>query len=883
MSTPLISSAPPVAAHTESVGAPKIRAVLVCDLVDSTALVERIGDSAAAALWRRHDRIARDLVHRHGGREIDKTDGFLILFERAIEAVAFALAYQRALKTLGEDCGEPLRARVGIHVGEVLMWPNSVHDIADGAKTHEVEGLAKPVAARLMALALPGQILMSGIAFGLAQRAAVELDTPTEARWVEHGRYRFKGLPTTTKVHEVGEPGLAPLTAPPSGPKAQRAIPWWRRPATLAVEAVAVLAAVGIGLALTMRAQPVIAFAERDWVVLGDVRNLTGESLLDDSLATAFQISMEQSRHVNVLPELKLQAALARMQRPPGTTLDREVASEIALREGARAVILPTVAEIGGRVRVSAELVDPRTQTTVYAESADGIGVDSTLNSIDLVTQQLRGRLGEALKAIERDSMPLPQVTSASLDALRAYALGEAAYAQSRLDEARTSYQHALHLDPQFALASIGLARIEVRTDHLEAGLKHAEQARSWQDRLTERDALYVDAWIASFGKPEPAAQKWRLMGSMYPDFHTAHYNEALAEHLMLNRQGECERIAAMADQPQYAYRGDAVYLRATCLTADNRLAEAVTEFARADELGVYGSGLFHTYALVAADRVPEALARLDAMDESLAPNADWDKALARALIALDQGQHDAARSHLDELAATTYGAGSRGTSVRDLANLSFSLLHGDQDAFRAILPLAMERATIDLQNDSDAERRRGLYSALALGYLAARGGFVAQAEALLDQTAGLAETSEFPLQQQLAKLVRAQVALSKGQHDEALRLLQQDAAEPLLLQWHVTRLATLKALGQTAEARRAADELSQARGQAFSESGISPGLRVQNIVDVSMALLTAAELAAAEGENPTVHARLRAFEARWTERQWPDSIRSRVGAIRPE
>ena len=42
------------------------------------------------------------------------------------------------------------------------------------------------------------------------------------------------------------------------------------------------------------------------------------------------------------------------------------------MRDGARAVILPTVSEVGGRVRVSAEVIDPHTQTTVYAESADG-------------------------------------------------------------------------------------------------------------------------------------------------------------------------------------------------------------------------------------------------------------------------------------------------------------------------------------------------------------------------------------------------------------------------------------------------------------------------------------------------------------------------------
>ena len=180
--------------------------------------------------------------------------------------------------------------------------------------------------------------------------------------------------------------------------------------------------------------------------------------MLDESLEQAFRISLEQSRYVNVLSDLKvrdtlqLHAAQARRR-----TLDRAIASEIALRDGARAVILPTVAEVGGRVRVSAEVIDPHTQTTVYAESADGGGVESALDSIDEVTGELRGKLGEAMRAIERDSEPLPQVTTGNLDALKAYALGETKYAERRRRGRRGVFPPARsRVDPQFALAQRG-------------------------------------------------------------------------------------------------------------------------------------------------------------------------------------------------------------------------------------------------------------------------------------------------------------------------------------------------------------------------------------------------------------------------------------------
>jgi class 3 adenylate cyclase len=87
-------------ASTEAHASSMLRTLLLCDLVDSTALVERLGDLLAAELIRKHDRLARTLADRHGGREIDKTDGFMMMFERPVQAVAFALDYQRGLRQL---------------------------------------------------------------------------------------------------------------------------------------------------------------------------------------------------------------------------------------------------------------------------------------------------------------------------------------------------------------------------------------------------------------------------------------------------------------------------------------------------------------------------------------------------------------------------------------------------------------------------------------------------------------------------------------------------------------------------------------------------------------------------------------------------------------
>src|SRR6478736_2415160 len=434
---------------------PQVRTLLLTDLCDSTLLVERLGDAPAAELFRAHDRLVLELQQRWRGRLIDRSDGLLLLFERPVDGLGFALDYARGLRELAERPELQkhklnLQARAGLHVGEVLTWLNSEAAVQAGAKPLEVEGLAKPLAGRLMTLARPGQILLSATAEPLARRAARELGERSEHLiWKSHGRWRFKGVPDGQEVFEVGEPGYAPLRAPKqNGGKAWRDIPVWRRPTALAAE-LFLVAGIATGAWFLTRPTPAIAFNERDWVVVGDLRNLTGQPVLDESLEQAFRISLEQSRYVNVLSDLKVRDTLALMKREPEATLDRETASEIALRDGARAVILPTVAEVGGRVRVSAEVIDPHTQTTVYAESADGVGAGSALGSIDHVTAALRGKLGEALDSIEKTSAPLPQVSTSNLDALRAYALGQRAYAHAHMEDALRFYQQATQIDPR--------------------------------------------------------------------------------------------------------------------------------------------------------------------------------------------------------------------------------------------------------------------------------------------------------------------------------------------------------------------------------------------------------------------------------------------------
>ena len=189
----------------------EVRALLLTDVVDSTELSESLGDTGMGMLWAAHDRLARDLLPVWRGREIDKTDGMLLLFEAAPDAVAYAIAYHRALAGLNP----PLKARAGLHVGTVILRENNQPDVARGAKPLEVEGAAKVMAARVMSIANGGQTLLSAD----AREALGEITLRLES----HGHWRMKGIAEPVELFEIGDTD-APFAPPPDAAKGYRVV-----------------------------------------------------------------------------------------------------------------------------------------------------------------------------------------------------------------------------------------------------------------------------------------------------------------------------------------------------------------------------------------------------------------------------------------------------------------------------------------------------------------------------------------------------------------------------------------------------------------------------------------------------------------------------------
>jgi class 3 adenylate cyclase len=187
---------------------PQSLALCFLDLVGSTQFISRWGSAHASRVFAAHDQLTRSLLYRYTGIEIDRSDGFLLVFERCIDALDFALEYQR---NVPDRTG--LQTRIGIHWGEVLVRSNRAIDVAAGAKPREVEGLPKPTAARVMSLAEGGMVLLSHAAY---QRCTTRhtRHTPRTLQYKNIGTWSLKGVSRPLQLYAAGvERGVLRLPA----------------------------------------------------------------------------------------------------------------------------------------------------------------------------------------------------------------------------------------------------------------------------------------------------------------------------------------------------------------------------------------------------------------------------------------------------------------------------------------------------------------------------------------------------------------------------------------------------------------------------------------------------------------------------------------------
>jgi tetratricopeptide (TPR) repeat protein len=287
--------------------------------------------------------------------------------------------------------------------------------------------------------------------------------------------------------------------------------------------------------------------SERDQLIVADFENRTQDAGLGASVTEAFRIDLGQSPVVRILSASAMSDALNRMQLDPGTPLTARLARDVAVREGAKAVVTGDISPVGRGYALSARIVDAKDGSELVALRETADDDRGIVAAIDRLSTRVRERIGESLRTI-RAGEPLDKVTTGSLEALRLYSEASRLSDMGNADSAIPLLKEAIALDTGFAMAwrklAVALGNSEASEEQAAAA---ATKAYEYRDRLPEIERQLAMAYY--FGtvdwQPDKHEGAYRRILEIDPENYIALNNLAL--HLTnYGRHVEAESLAAV-------------------------------------------------------------------------------------------------------------------------------------------------------------------------------------------------------------------------------------------------------------------------------------------------------------------------------------------------
>jgi class 3 adenylate cyclase/tetratricopeptide (TPR) repeat protein len=487
--------------------------LMFTDMVGSSAAkrAQALGPDASARdrayldnIQSKHLRLIRNAVAEHNGKEIMTIgDSFFLTFKEPLDAMRCAAAIQQRLREQPIDTPTgPLRLRIGIHIGTPEFFENSWH------------GTDVDTAARAESAGSPGQIVVTD-----AVRQA--LGDPMGIRFRQLGTFRLKGV-GNVKLWDADYDNHG-LRHPSIPSNAQR-----QRQTLLYVSVASAVLLVGLllgGMFMRNRptphaAAPSTRLGVRDSIILADFENKTGEPVFDTTLTQALAIQLQQSPVLNLVSQQHLRQSMKYLGRSQNDLLTPALAREIGQREGVKAYLTGTIAKLGTTYVITVTAQNTNTGDDIASEVAQAPDKEHVLEALDRVATNMRSRLGETLYSIEKLDTPLGQATTPSLDAFRAYALGDVEH-EKGLDvpQAEGHYRQALEMDPNFAMAWARLGVVSINTGKRGKAIAYFTKAFQLSKNVSERERLYIEGhyYNAVLGDLQKTIDTLELATRTYP------------------------------------------------------------------------------------------------------------------------------------------------------------------------------------------------------------------------------------------------------------------------------------------------------------------------------------------------------------------------------
>ncbi len=322
----------------------------------------------------------------------------------------------------------------------------------------------------------------------------------------------------SAEVHASGSASAAPVAAAPAS----------RRKIILpaAIVLVAILAGAGIWGWRLMKPATNATLAEKDTVVLTDFANSTGDAVFDGTLKQALAVDLEQSPYLNILSERRIADTLKLMGQAPTAHVTAELAKELCLRTGSKAILTGSVSNLGTEYVIGLEANACSTGDTLADQRAEAPNKEGVLKALDTAATAIRTRLGESLASVQKFDVPV-EATTPSLEALKAYSLGVTTGRTKGDAEAIPFMRRAVELDPNFAMAYAALAVSYSNIGQATLAMGYAKKAYELSDRVSNREKYRISAFYFQFvtGELEKAAEAYELWAKSYPRDSVPHAN----------------------------------------------------------------------------------------------------------------------------------------------------------------------------------------------------------------------------------------------------------------------------------------------------------------------------------------------------------------------
>jgi len=258
---------------------------------------------------------------------------------------------------------------------------------------------------------------------------------------------------------------------------------------------------------------------DKDTIVLADFANTTGDPVFDDTLKLGLSVQLRQSPFLNILPDQTVAETLTLMGRAPSDTVTADLAHDVCIRTKSKAVLTGTIAKLGSQYILGLRAQDCLLRADLAQEQVEAGRKEDVLKALDKAAGSVRKALGESRGTLDKFDAPLAQVTTPSLEALRAYSLGEKAFLEAGDAAALVFFNRAVELDPQFAMAYVSLGAHYVNLSQSRSAIESFEKAYALRDRASERERYRITAEYFVFvtGELERANLVFEQWARAYP------------------------------------------------------------------------------------------------------------------------------------------------------------------------------------------------------------------------------------------------------------------------------------------------------------------------------------------------------------------------------